>query len=135
MALGIEATRVAAGNQNRNTIEINGSKGSIRFDFEDMNILWFHEGFDTTQTSGRTRIMVTSGDNHPYVGNWWPDAHIIGYEHGFTNMVSDIMRVLAGKKPVVPMPDFADAYETQRVLEAAVLAAKERTAIKLSAVK
>jgi predicted dehydrogenase len=79
--------------------------------------------------------MCTSGEHHPYVGNWWPDAHIIGYEHGFTNMASDIMRVLAGRKPVVPIPDFADAYETQRVLEASMLAAKERCAIKLSAVK
>jgi len=130
-----ESTRVAAGNQNRNTIEVNGSKGSLRFDFEDMNLLHFHEGFDTDQTSGWTRIMCTSGEHHPYVGNWWPDAHIIGYEHGFTNMASDIMRVLAGRKPVVPIPDFADAYETQRVLEASMLAAKERCAIKLSAVK
>ncbi len=130
-----ESTRLSAGNQNRNTIEVNGSKGSIRFDFEDMNILHYHEGMDTTQTSGWTRIMCTSGDHHPYVGNWWPDAHIIGYEHGFTNMASDIMRVLAGRKPVVPMPDFADAYETQRVLEAAMIAATERCTVKLSAVK
>jgi predicted dehydrogenase len=130
-----ESTRLSAGNQNRNTIEINGSKGSIRFDFEDMNILHYHEGMETTQTSGWTRIMCTAGEHHPYVGNWWPDAHLIGYEHGFTNMASDIMRVLAGRKPVVPLPDFADAYETQRVLEAAMIAAKERCAVKLSAVK
>ena len=130
-----ESTRLAAGHQNRNTIEINGSKGSLRFDFEDMNVLQYHEGFDITQTSGWTRIMCTSAGNHPYAENWWPDAHVIGYEHAFTNMASDIMRVVARRKPVIPLPDFADAYETQRVLEAALLSAKERTAIKLSQVK
>jgi predicted dehydrogenase len=60
---------------------------------------------------------------------------VLGYEHGFVNMAADIMRVLGGKKPTVPMPDFADAYETQRVLEASLLSAKERCAIKMSQVK
>ena len=51
-------------------------------------------------------------------------------------MVADMMAVLAsGKEPVVPVPDFADAYETQRVLEAAMLSAKHRSAVKLSEVK
>jgi len=57
------------------------------------------------------------------------------YEHGFVNMTADIMRVLGGQEPVVPLPDFADAYETQRVLEAAMMAAKHRAAVKLSDVK
>ncbi|MEE2888102.1 MAG: Gfo/Idh/MocA family oxidoreductase [Planctomycetota bacterium] len=130
-----EATRLAPGNQNRNTIEINGSKGSVKFDFEDMNVLQFHEGFGGEQASGWTRIMCTDANHHPYAGNWWPDAHVLGYEHGFVNMAADIMRVLGGRKPAVPMPDFADAYETQRVLEASMISAKERCAIKMSQVK
>ncbi|MCB9889688.1 MAG: Gfo/Idh/MocA family oxidoreductase [Planctomycetes bacterium] len=130
-----EATRVAAGHQNRNTIELNGSQGSLRFDFEDMNVLHYHEGFDTSPTSGWTRIMCTAAEHHPYAANWWPDAHVLGYEHGFINMAADVLRVLGGKRPEVPLPDFADAYETQRVLEAALLAAKERRAVKLSEVK
>ena len=60
---------------------------------------------------------------------------MLGYEHGFVNMLADVLRVLGGEKPEVPLPDFEDAYQTQRVLEAALLSAKERCAIKLSAVK
>ena len=130
-----EATRLAPGNQNRNTIEINGSKGSLKFDFEDMNVLQFHEGFGGQVDSGWTRLMCTDANHHPYAGNWWPDAHVLGYEHGFVNMAGDILRSLGGKRPVVPLPDFADAYETQRVLEASLLSAKERSAIKMSQVK
>ena len=130
-----EATRVAAGHQNRNTIELNGSKGSLRFDFEDMNVLHLHDGFGGDRTSGWTRIMCTSAEHHPYARHWWPDAHVIGYEHGFTNMAADIVRAIEGQPPELPLPDFADAYETQRVLEAALLAARERCAIKLSQVK
>jgi predicted dehydrogenase len=60
---------------------------------------------------------------------------VIGYEHGFTNMAADILRSLAGVAPEVPLPDFADAYQTQRVLEAALLAARERHAIRLSQIQ
>jgi predicted dehydrogenase len=130
-----EATRLATGWKNQNAIEIHGDKGARRFSFEDMNLLWFYDVTDDAKTVGWRRIMCTSGGNHPYIEAWWPDAHIIGYEHSFVNQAADIMRVLGGQKPVVPIPDFADAYETQRVLEAALLAARNRCAVKLSEVK
>ena len=76
--------------------------------------------------------MCTSAGNHPYAEAWWPDAHVLGYEHCFTNMLADVCRAIARKKPELPIPDFEDAYQTQRVLEAALLSARNRTAIKLS---
>ena len=79
--------------------------------------------------------MCTHGGDHPYAEAWWPDAHIIGYEHGFVNMAYDIVRVLADKKPIVAMPDFADAYRTQRVLEAALISARQKRPVRLSMVK
>jgi len=131
-----EATRLAAPHQNANSLEVNGEKGSLRFDFEDMNLLRFHDAARGPREGGWTRIMCTSAaGQHPYAGHWWPDAHVLGYEHGFVNMLADVLRVLGGEKPEVPLPDFEDAYQTQRVLEAALLSAKERCAIKLSAVK
>ena len=41
------------------------------------------------------------------------------------------VEMLAGRKPVVPLPDFADAFETQRVLEAAIVSARERRPVSL----
>jgi predicted dehydrogenase len=131
-----EATRLATGRQNANSIEINGELGSLRFDFESMNELMF---FDTTlgkRLAGWRRIMCTStAGGHPYAANWWPDAHVLGYEHGFVNMAADIVRVFSGLNPVVPLPDFEDAYQTQRVLAAAQVSSRERAAIQLEAVK
>ena len=129
-----EASRLATGHQNANSIEINGEKGSLHFNFEDMNLLRFCDASDGGREGGWRRIMCTD-PGHPYAAQWWPDAHVIGYEHGFTNMAADILKVLGRKKPELPLPDFADAYETQRVLEAALIAAKERSAVKLSQVK
>jgi predicted dehydrogenase len=130
-----EASRLAHGHQNDNTIELNGEKGSLRFSFEDMNLLWLAELGDGPRTGGWKRIMCTSGGNHPYAGSWWPDAHVLGYEHAHINMAADIVRALGGEQPEVPLPDFEDAYQTQRVLEAALVAARERRAVKLSEVR
>ena len=130
-----EAARQATGNQNRNGFEINGTKGSLKFDFERMNELQFYDAAADRAVQGWTNIMVTHGADHPYVGAWWPDAHLIGYEHGFVNEAYDILRVLAGQEPVVPIPDFEDAYKTQRVLEAALVSAKSRRWVKVAAVK
>lgn len=126
-----EATRQATGNQNANRIEINGDKGAIRFNFEDMNHLEFYDATLPRKQQGWTKIMVTHGGDHPYVANWWPDAHIIGYEHGFINQLADMMKVLGGKEPEVPLPDFEDAYKTQLVLEAAMQAAEQHRPVKL----
>ena len=130
-----EATRLATGNQNKNGLEINGEKGSVRFDFERMNYLDFYDATLPRRQQGWTSIMCTHAPDHPYAANWWPDAHIIGYEHTFINQTADMLGALAGRKPIVPLPDFDDAYQTQRVLEAVTMSVKERSPVKVSAMK
>ena len=45
------------------------------------------------------------------------------------NQAADIVRVLGGEEPEVPLPDFADAYRTQRVLEAVVTSARRQAPV------
>jgi len=130
-----EAARQATGCQNRNRLEIHGTKGALRFDFSRMNELDYYDAGADRAVQGWTTIMCTRAGDHPYADAWWPDAHLIGYEHGFTNMACDILRVLAGRKPIVPLPDFEDASRTQRVLEAALIAAGEKRFVKVSSVR
>ena len=130
-----EATRLATGNQNRNTIEINGEKGAIRFDFERMNELQWWDNTLPSAMQGWSRIMCTNADDHPYIDAYWPPAHGLGYEHGFVSQSADIAKAISGRKPVVPLPDFADAYETQRVLEAAVISARTGSRVLMSKVR
>jgi predicted dehydrogenase len=134
-ACTFEATRFATGNQNKNGMEINGEKGAIFFDFEDMNHLKFYDRSTDRRVQGWTTIMATHGGSHPYAEAWWPDAHVIGYEHSFINMTADILSVLGGKPPVVPLPDFEDAWKTQQVLAAAEVSAKEGRTVKISEIK
>jgi predicted dehydrogenase len=115
-AIGVfEATRFALGRKNAIRLEVNGSKGSIAFDFEDMNVLEFFDGTDDAEAQGFRRIIVTE-PVHPYVGNWWPAGHGLGYEHGFTHQVVDLVRDLAAGAQ--PRPSFDDALQVQRVLAA-----------------
>ncbi len=115
-AMGVfEATRFANGRKNAIRIEINGSAGSLAFDFEDMNLLHFFDGTEDAGTAGFRRILVTEAQ-HPYVGAWWPPGHLIGYEHGFTHQVVDLVNdIAAGNDPI---PSFADGLRVQRVLAA-----------------
>ncbi len=129
------ATRFATGNQNKNGFEISGSKGAVRFNFERMNELEYYDNSRPRAVQGWTTIICTHGGDHPYAEAYWPDAHVIGYEHSFINQAYDILRILAGKDPVVPLPDFEDAYQTQRVLEAVVVSAKEKRPVKMREVK
>jgi len=115
-ALGVfEATRFATGRKNAIRIELNGSLGSLAFDFEDMNVLHFFDATEPAGTAGFRRILVTEPE-HPYVGNWWPAGHGLGYEHGFTHQVVDLVTAIADG--IDPRPTFADGLQVQRVLAA-----------------
>lgn len=120
-----EASRLATGNKNRNRIEINGDRGAIRFDFERMNELEYWDNTLPGSMQGWTTIMCTDA-GHPYAGNYWPAAHLIGYEHCFVSQAADIARVLGGARSEVALPDFEDAWKTQCVLEAAMRSAAKR---------
>jgi predicted dehydrogenase len=114
--LGVfEATRFATGRKNAIRIEVNGSAGSLAFDFEDMNVLELFDASEPDETAGFRRILVTE-PTHPYVAAWWPPGHGLGYEHGFTHQVVDLVQAIADG--VDPSPTFADGLQVQRVLAA-----------------
>ncbi|WP_454859479.1 Gfo/Idh/MocA family protein [Promicromonospora soli] len=110
-----EATRFAWGRKNAIRLEVNGSKGSLAFDFEDMNLLHFFDASDAPTTAGFRRIVVTEPE-HPYGGHWWPPGHGLGYEHAFTHQVVDLVGDLAAGRQ--PTPSFRDGLGVQRVLDA-----------------
>ena len=45
------------------------------------------------------KILVTEAQ-HPYVAAWWPAGHMLGYEHGFSHQVVDLVdRDRGGHRP------------------------------------
>ena len=128
-ALGtFEASRFCAGRKNFNGFEINGSKGSLAFNFEDMNILWYYSREDESHVQGFRRILVTESE-HEYAGAWWPPGHIIGYGETFVNEIYNLLDALAEDR--MPSPSFEDGVKCQKVLEAVTVSVKERRWVKL----
>ncbi len=110
-----EATRFAQGNRNKNKFEINGEKGSIRWDMENMNNLEVYFAEDELGTQGFRLINCTEA-HHPYAGAYWPAGHIIGYEHTFINLIHNFFH--AFEEGTQPKPDFEDGVINQKVLAA-----------------
>lgn len=123
-ALGsFEATRFAAGRKNHNTFEVNGSKGSLVFDLEELNILKYYNCDDAPTERGFRTILCTEA-GHPYAGYWWPAGHILGYEHTFTHEMYEMLKAIEQNRQV--SPSFEDGLRCQEVLEAVQKSARTR---------
>jgi predicted dehydrogenase len=120
-----EATRFSTGRKNAFRIEIAGSLGALSFDLEDMNVLQVYDRTAPADRQGFTRVLVTEPE-HPYMADWWPTGHMIGYEHGFSHQARDITLSIANGSQ--PTPSFADGLQVQRVLDAVERSAESGSA-------
>jgi len=111
----VEASRVAAGQKNALKLEIYGDKGSLLFDLENLNELGFLDATLPVREQGFRRILVSEPE-HPYLDAWWPQGHIIGWEHTFTHEIRDFL--LAIDSGTEPSPSFEEGLAVQRVLTA-----------------
>jgi predicted dehydrogenase len=126
----LEASRFAAGNKNGEFLEINGELGSIRFGIEKMNELdVFWVGAEPKETQGWTTVMV--GESfHPWMSNWWPMGHIIGWEHTFVHELTHFLDCIVNDKPVAPLgADFEDGYRNACICDAILESATTRRII------
>jgi predicted dehydrogenase len=110
-----EASRFGVGRRNGNGFEIYGSKGSLAFDLEHMNRLQFFDATDRPATQAWRNLLVT-GPDHPYSSNFWKPGHLIGYEHTFIATIGDFLQALSKGQEF--HPDFQDAVQTQKTMEA-----------------
>jgi predicted dehydrogenase len=123
-----EATRLAPGHRATNAFEINGSKGSVRFDFERMNELEVYLTDDPDDLQGFRRINVNDAA-HPYAGRWWPPGHGIGYDVTFIHQIADFLTAIEAGNPTTP--SFVDGVRCQEVLEAVERSAADRAWVKI----
>jgi len=125
-----EATRFAGGRKNFHAWEINGSKGSIGWNFEDMNYLDYWKAGEGVK-QGFRKVLATNART-PGFESWWPDGHIIGYGECFVNQFKEMADAMAeGRQPA---PSFEDGVRCQAVLEAVAQAAKDKCWVKVAKV-
>jgi predicted dehydrogenase len=121
----IEASRFAAGRKNSNIIEINGEKGSIWWDLENMNnlhVYWADE--KPVDTRGFHLVSVTES-YHPYYDKWWPHGHIIGWENTFVHTALNMVNAVIENKSLEPyVGTFEDGYRNAVICDAILKSAE-----------
>ncbi len=115
----LEASRFAGGRKNYQVFEINAEKGSVRFNLERLNeleVFWIGE--KPKETEGFHDVLVTEG-YHPWISNWWPHGHIIGWEHSFVHEITHLLDCIVNNTSVAPSgATFEDGYHTAVISDA-----------------
>jgi predicted dehydrogenase len=123
-AVGVmEASRVAGGHLVTSRVEVDGSKGSLRFSMQNLN---------TLHVAGRDHAfkaysVVDQGD--PYQSHWFPPGHPLGWVDTFSHEAVHVLGAIAGLHQVGPDgATFEDGYRCAEVVDAILRSAKSRQA-------
>ncbi|HET6868077.1 MAG TPA: Gfo/Idh/MocA family oxidoreductase [Solirubrobacteraceae bacterium] len=71
-------------------VEVNGTSGTLRFDYARLNELWFGDGTEPAELYGMRRIRAEH-PVHPQAGGWWPIGQGIGYGASFVNQAAALL--------------------------------------------
>lgn len=116
----IEATRFASGRKNALQFEINGSKGSLSFDIERLNELEVHyrDSAPGKLAQGFRKVLVSEAD-HPFWEHWWPQGHMIGWEHTFVHEIHHFLTAIREDADIAPHgATFEDGYRAAEICDA-----------------
>jgi predicted dehydrogenase len=118
----VEMARVAVRRPCDFTIEVNGDRGTLVFEYARLNELLYGDGGDKPGLYGMRRIRAEH-ESHPYSRHWWPVGQGVGYGASFVNHLGDLLE----RWPDGPWePDFAQGVAVQAVCEAIERAASGR---------
>lgn len=116
----LEVSYVSAGRKNHLALEVNGLEGSLSWDLEDLNRLHvFRAKRDKVAgLAGFENVQVTEAQ-HPLMEYWWPQGHILSWEHLHANLIEHFVRAIATNGPVEPHgATFEDGYRANVVSDA-----------------
>jgi predicted dehydrogenase len=123
----LEASRVCPGRKNALRLEINGTGGSLAFNLERLNELELSEG-----ACGFRTILVSEPD-HPFLADWWPPGHILGWEHTFVHELDHLLWAIHGDRDVAPLgATFEDGYRAAEVCDAIARSAADPGALSVT---
>lgn len=132
-ALGtLEASRFCAGRKNYQALEINGSNGTLAFNLERMNelqVFWKDE--QPRETQGFHDVLV-SESYHPFWEHWWPQGHMIGWEHTFVHEIAHLLDAIVHDKEIAPYgATFEDGYKNAVICDAILASAESSRQVEI----
>jgi len=131
-ALGVlETAKIAPRRPCDFVVEVNGSRGTVRFDYARLNELWYGDASEPAELYGMRRIRAEH-TTHPQTAGWWPIGQGIGYGASFVNQAADL---LAQWPDGTWTPDLSDGLEVQAVCEAIEQAAAQHRWVDVAEVR
>ena len=118
----VEMARMAVRRPCDFSVEVNGTKGTLHFDYPRMNELLYGDAGDDPGLYGMRRIRAEH-PSHPYAELAWPIGQGIGYGETFVSQAVDLVR---GWPTGAWSPSFADGLAVQAVCDAMERSAAER---------
>ncbi|MBX5469225.1 MAG: Gfo/Idh/MocA family oxidoreductase [Thermoleophilaceae bacterium] len=103
-------------------VEVNGTQGTLRFDYPRLNELLYGDAREDGSLYGM-RVIRAEHESHPYAAQWWPIGQGVGYDASFINQAADLLeRWLDGEWD----PSIETGLRVQAVCEAMERSAEER---------
>jgi predicted dehydrogenase len=124
----IEMARLAVRRPCDFTIEVNGTRGTLVFDYPRLNELLYGDAADDPGLYGMRRIRAEH-PSHPYASLGWPIGQGIGYGETFVYQAVDLMRAWPNGAWT---PSFADGMAVQAVCDAMELSAGEERWVRVT---
>jgi len=124
----IEMARLAIRRPCDFTVEVNGTKGTLVFDYPHLNELLYGDAGDDPGLYGMRRIRAEH-PSHPYATLGWPIGQGIGYGETFVNQAVDLMSAWPSGSWA---PSFADGLAVQAVCDAMERSAGEKRWVQVS---
>ena len=124
----IEANWIATGRKMQLGFELTGEKGSLVFSQERLNELLLYRAGGDSRTNGYVRIEA--GPQHPPYGEFCiAGGHQLGFNDLKTIEMGEFLRAIGGGPKAGP--DFREAWEIQKVVDAAIASSRARGWVKV----
>jgi len=117
-------SRVWRGRPNHLSFEINGTKGSVTFDWEKPNEVHLFSACQPKDKEGFTRVLI-GNTAHPYNKNLWPIAGCgVGYVENYVIEMYQLVRAIVTGRKIDT--SFYEGWKTSQVVDAVLKSSKER---------
>jgi predicted dehydrogenase len=112
------------------TVEVNGTHGTLAFNYSRLNELTYGANGEDPQLYGM-RTIRAEHTSHPYAAHWWPIGQGVGYGASFVNQVAELL----GAWPDGPWsPDFDHGRRVQAICEATERSAEQQEWVEVATI-
>jgi predicted dehydrogenase len=125
----VVVSRVATGKKMAYAYDITGTKGALRFDAEDQNVLWYYDASARRGRHGFAKILM--GPEHPDFGAFCEGpGHGTGYGAQIVIEARDFLKAIENGAAIYPT--FRDGLEVSRVISALFRSHQEQRWVQIS---